>query len=395
MNLQGEKPQDFQPAPRPKRKPKEPTASTSFETTNYFAVLSDSDTETESIESTPPNNIKKKRIPRIVLYSFLSNHTQTLKSLNDKLTSPVEIKTKTNRFLLYIQTEKDYETLLREVKQANLAYHTYPLPQTQQPRLVLKGLPPNITIEEIREDLQMRNLQVTHARQLIRMDKHTEQILQKYPIFVVTFQATTDLREVYKTNKICHCIVSWERYKPKRPIAQCFQCQQFGHSSAYCGRPPKCVKCGKLHQTSDCKKQTSEPPTCANCGGYHPANYSGCPEYQKRLTARNRTPHLQQQTQPPPPPPHRKAAFPSTTSTREPPSQTRTWTQIAAQTSRPQQDQTLPTFIGSIKSILSAFNLQALGTVLQNLATQLRNAKDRMEKMMLLVDTLMAYFILP
>ena len=145
MNLQGEKPQDFRPAPRPKRKRlnqnKEPMASTSFETTNYFAVLSDSDTETESIESSPPNNIKKKRIPPIVLYSFLSNHTQTLKSLNDKLTSPVDKKTKTNRLLLHTQTEKDYENLLREVKQAQLSYHTYPLPQTQQPRLVLKGLP--------------------------------------------------------------------------------------------------------------------------------------------------------------------------------------------------------------------------------------------------------------
>jgi hypothetical protein len=275
----------------------------------------------------------------------------------------VEIKTKTNRLLLYTQTEKDYEILLREVKQAQRAYHTYPLPQTQQPRLVLKGLPANITIEEIRDDLQMRNLKVAHVRQLIRMDKPTEQILQKFPIFVVTFQASTDLREVYKTNKICHCIVSWEKYKPKRPIPQCFNCQQFGHSSAYCGRPPKCVKCGQLHPTSDCKKQPSDPPTCANRGGDHPANYSGGPEYQKRLTARNRKPHMQQRTQPPSPPPQTKAAFPATTRTREPPSQPRTWAQIAAQTSRLQHDQTLPTFIGSIKSILSAFNLQALGTV--------------------------------
>jgi hypothetical protein len=63
MNLQGEKPQDFRLAPRPKRKRlnqnKEPMASTSFETTNYFAVLSDSDTETESTESSPAITIKR------------------------------------------------------------------------------------------------------------------------------------------------------------------------------------------------------------------------------------------------------------------------------------------------------------------------------------------------
>jgi hypothetical protein len=133
---------------------------------------------------------------------------------------------------------------------------------------------------------------VAHIRQLILVDKPTAQILQKFPIFVVTFQAGTDLREVYKTNKICHCIVRWEKYKVKRHIPQCFNCQQFGHSSTYCARPSKCVKCNKAHSTQDCKKQPSDPPVCENCGGEHPANYSGCPEYQKRLAARTRKPTL-------------------------------------------------------------------------------------------------------
>jgi hypothetical protein len=163
------------------------------------------------------------------------------------------VKTKLNRLLLYTQTEADYEILLREIKQEKLSYHTYPLPQTQQPRLALKGLPPNVAIDEIRDDLNLRNLQVAHIRQIIRMDNPTERLLQKFPIFVVTFQAGTDLRDVYKTKKICHCIVRWEKFKAKRPIPQCFNCQQFGHSSTYCGRPSKCVKCNKSHSTQDCK----------------------------------------------------------------------------------------------------------------------------------------------
>jgi hypothetical protein len=145
MNLEGEQPQEFQPAPRPKRKRiSQPTilmANTSIETTNYFSVLSDSDTDTDSAECPPPTTNKHKKMPPIVLYSFLSNHSQTIKSLNEKLSSPVEIKTKDNIMLLYTRSETDYEILLRDIKQANLAYHTYPLPQTKQPRLVLKGLP--------------------------------------------------------------------------------------------------------------------------------------------------------------------------------------------------------------------------------------------------------------
>jgi hypothetical protein len=129
----------------------------SIETTNYFSVLSDSDTDTDSAECPPPSTNKPNKTPPIVLYSFLNNHSQTIKSLNEKLTSPVEIKTKENRILLYTRTETDYEILLRDIKQANVAYHTYPLPQTKQPRLVLKGLPPNIDTAEIKEDLQAKN----------------------------------------------------------------------------------------------------------------------------------------------------------------------------------------------------------------------------------------------
>jgi hypothetical protein len=127
----------------------EATASTSFESQNYFSVLSDSESDTETAESTPPPPSPKERIPPIVLYSYLNNHSQTLKTLNDKLSKQIDIKTKTNRLLLLTKTVQDYEILLREIKTANLAYHTYPLPNAHQPRVALKGIPPNVTIDEI------------------------------------------------------------------------------------------------------------------------------------------------------------------------------------------------------------------------------------------------------
>jgi hypothetical protein len=153
MNITGVRPEDFRLDPRSKLKRTRPqvvtTAGTSYESQNYFAVLSDTDSDTETAESiTPPPPVKpKERIPRIVLYSYLTNHSQTLKTLNEKLNSPVEIKTKTNRLLLYTKTVTDYELVLREIKTAKLAYHTYPLPNKQKPRLTLKGIPPNVETE--------------------------------------------------------------------------------------------------------------------------------------------------------------------------------------------------------------------------------------------------------
>jgi hypothetical protein len=163
MNITGVRPQDFRLDPRSKRKRARPqmdtTAGTSYESPNYFAVLSDTESDTETAESIPPPPAKpKERIPPIVLYSYLTNHSQILKTLNEKLNSPVEIKTKTNRLLLYTKTVTDYELVLHEIKTAKLAYHTYPLPNKQKPRLTLKGIPPNVETEEITEELTQRRL---------------------------------------------------------------------------------------------------------------------------------------------------------------------------------------------------------------------------------------------
>jgi hypothetical protein len=128
----------------------------------YFAVLSDTETD----ESTNSPAKPKERIPPIVLYSHLTNHSQTLKTLKDKLNSPVEIKTKTDRLLLYIKTVNDYELVLHEIKTAKLAYHTYQLPNKQKPRLTLKGIPPNVETEDITAELTQLRLQVANIRQI-------------------------------------------------------------------------------------------------------------------------------------------------------------------------------------------------------------------------------------
>jgi transcriptional antiterminator len=104
MSLKGLKPQDFRPDQLSDLKSinhqLESTASKSFESPNYFSVLSDSDLDTESAESTPPSPSRKERIPPILLYSYLNNHSQMLKSLSDKLSRPIDVKTKKNWLLL-------------------------------------------------------------------------------------------------------------------------------------------------------------------------------------------------------------------------------------------------------------------------------------------------------
>jgi hypothetical protein len=73
-------------------------------------------------------------------------------------------------------------------------------------------------------------------------------------------------------------------------MAQCTNCQRYGHNKNYCHLKPRCVKCAGDYLTNQFhKKEKSSDVTCVLCGGNHPANYKGCTIYKD----------LQKKTQPP------------------------------------------------------------------------------------------------
>ena len=120
--------QDFETTSRQKRKRNFTTtqiaATNSFLSLNQFAALSESETEPEDNGAPPPPRPQTTRIPPIVVYSYLNNHLSTLKKVNEKLTAPVEVKSKMNRLLLYTKSSHEYKILLTEIRAANLAYRT-------------------------------------------------------------------------------------------------------------------------------------------------------------------------------------------------------------------------------------------------------------------------------
>ena len=96
--------------------------------------------------------------------------------------------------------------------------------------------------------------------QITKTGSSTRKVLTRFPVFVVTFTPGTDVRKVLQTTKLCHCIIRWEKYKNSRPVRQCYNCQAFGHSSNFCGKISRCVKCDQQHATKDCKKKNPQDP---------------------------------------------------------------------------------------------------------------------------------------
>ena len=192
--------QDFQPTSRQERKRNftaiQSADTTSFISPNQFAALSESESEPEDNWAPTPHHPQTTRIPPTVVYSYLNNHLSTLKKLNEKLTARVEVKSKMNRLLLYTKSSHDYNILLTEIRAANIAYHTYPLPGAIQPRLVLKGIPPNVPEKDVQGQLTAYDIKTVKETQLTKTDTLTGTIINNYPIFVITFQPGTEIRKV-------------------------------------------------------------------------------------------------------------------------------------------------------------------------------------------------------
>jgi hypothetical protein len=63
---------------------------------------------------------------------------------------------------------------------------------------------------------------------------------------------------------------------------------EYGHTKAYCGYQPRCVRCGSDHHSFQCPNSRDLPTKYALCSQNHPANYKGC-TINKDLQRRKKT----------------------------------------------------------------------------------------------------------
>jgi len=203
--------------------------------------------------------------------------------------------------------------------------------------------------------------------------------------------------KVFQLRKMCHCIIRWEKFQNSRPIRQCFNCQPFGHSSKFCGRPPKCVKCDQQHASKNCTKPVGSSPKCVNIGGEHPANYTGCPQYLRQL---HLTPQInnQQQRKPhniktsSPQFQYQQAQFPALKTPQPSTSHQQSWAQAATRTTANSTQKPISSVFESLRTIMNMFNLQYLCTQMRLLAVKLQETNDPITELVAVIDTVVDCF---
>jgi Zinc knuckle len=391
---------------------------------NRFHALSDSgsdieiDAEDPSETSTSPKTKRKELIPKtppIVLYHFVDKHTKTFNELRSSLEKDFELKYKGDRVIIKPSCKPDYDKIIAALNTSGLEYHTYTPQEDKELRVVVKNIPPNVTTEEILQDLNSKGLKVIKVSQMYKKVKEgpnasavpNSNNVFLYPMFIVSFDKNTTFTEVNVCKKVCHCVVKWEKFRNIAGVTQCFNCQSFGHIAANCKRQSKCVKCGGSHNTKECVKTISQPPKCSNCSKEHPASFRKCPVYARQLELKSaylgtfnqsrvrQTDSSHRNTRV-----YNSSDYPPLSqrpnnNTSSPPAETTTWPRpdnTQAHNESPPAATSFAAIVSELRQLFNGFDFAKIKDVIKSTVSKMSSARDHISKIAILFEGFLEIF---
>ncbi|CAH2020732.1 unnamed protein product [Acanthoscelides obtectus] len=182
---------------------------------------------------------------------------------------------------VFTNTPADYRQLVALLESIKRPFFTYQLKEDRMDQRVIRGLPREMSVNDIKEDLVSQGIADAVVQQLT--SRTTKKPL---PLFLVKTKMPEKLAEI---QRLAMLTVSFERKKKSSEPSQCYRCQRYGHTQRNCRLAERCVKCGEDHNSTSCSLPA--PPTgqrnakCCLCGEGHPANYKGCSKAPKKAAS--------------------------------------------------------------------------------------------------------------
>ncbi|KAL4136449.1 hypothetical protein QTP88_007997 [Uroleucon formosanum] len=161
-----------------------------------------------------------------------------------------------------------YRTLVHYLRNEEAEFHTFQLKEDKPMRIVIRNLHLSTSTEMIKNELEHRLYEVRQVTQVISKIP--------LPLFFVDLEPTDHSKEIFKLESILHTKIKIEEPHKPKIISQCQNCQAYGHTKAYCGYSPRCVRCGDDHSSSACPNSRQDPMRCAFCTGalYSPPHHN-------------------------------------------------------------------------------------------------------------------------
>ncbi|GFT59599.1 nucleic-acid-binding protein from transposon X-element [Trichonephila clavipes] len=252
-----------------------------IETGNKFNNLKEQEiaaasNENNANDDSPPDTTANKNYlpPPIMLKTSqeIREHMRVITKAFPKIRS----KLSGELIKLYTDNSIDYYKLLKLLDQEKYQYHVI-TPKAERPiKVVVKGLPKETAIIDIKSDLIEQGFPEAKVAQLTgRITK------QPLPVFMITLPRNINNAKIFQLKTLSYLSIRIEGYEGTG-VTQCYTCNRFNHTSENCHMTPRCLKCGEAHQTKDCPIDRVETAYCINCQTYgHMANYSKCPLFPK------------------------------------------------------------------------------------------------------------------
>ncbi|GFY47188.1 nucleic-acid-binding protein from transposon X-element [Trichonephila inaurata madagascariensis] len=215
----------------------------------------------------------RHRPPPPITIDNVEHTAQLLKRLQNLTNQKLQGRVIGRGLRVYPETPAAYHQIRNLSDNEKLEAFTHELSENKEIKVVIRGMPTDMPVDEIMEDLASLFIKPSECR--IMTNKKTGLPM---PLFLLSLPMTDDNKNIYHISELCNMKIKVEQLNKNTGPVQCFRCQGFFLSSRFCTRNPKCVKCGKPHLTRDCKKTAEEEPTCCHCQGNHPANFLGCPK---------------------------------------------------------------------------------------------------------------------
>ena len=169
---------------------------------------------------------------------------------------------------IQVSTRNDYKNLIRFLEEKNVPFHILP-DNGKVLNIVIRGIPTEVGDRAVFEALQAKGIEPLKVSNLRGKNGFP------YPMYSVTIPDSVQNRSIYDLSGLCDYVVRVENERTKGPT-QCWNCQQFLHTSNYCRLPPRCRLCAGEHPARICGLTRDQPRRCANCHGNHPADSVAC-----------------------------------------------------------------------------------------------------------------------
>lgn len=197
----------------------------------------------------------------------------------------------------------DYKKVLSMLEDSDAQHHTFTPKEEQHTNVVLRHLNASYDEKDIEDGIANLSLDIAVSKVMKLPTKSNNNL------WLIQLQPGSNVKQLLDQRYLLHQKVAFER-KKQSGIAQCKNCQMYGHSARNCRHKYRCVKCTTDHQPGNCPRTLNPqlaaetPPSCVNCKEDHPANFHGCTYYRKvierkqnRLQNQNQRSNVQSQVQ--------------------------------------------------------------------------------------------------